>query len=101
MIDPVSLIGVNVATGLWDNLFSSGQKVKEGSFDSAIKQQGVGELEKASELIGANVQVQKDDGSLISGLVEKIEISNRKIQIQVNGQSFGLNQIRHVLSKQA
>jgi hypothetical protein len=100
MIDPVSLIGINAATGLLHSIFAPSKSSSSPSFDSVMKKHNITELqkEKAAELVGMTVRVENTAGKLVTGIVDKIEISEEDIHLQINGQSYGLDQLRNVLS---
>ncbi|MFZ5806701.1 MAG: hypothetical protein ACOY3I_05805 [Verrucomicrobiota bacterium] len=100
MIDPVSLIGVNAATGLLHSIFAPSKSATSPSFDSVMKKHNIAELQKAhaAELVGAKVRVENALGEMITGIVEQVGISEEGVQLQINGQSYGLDQLRNVLS---
>lgn len=103
MIDPVSLIGVNVATGLLQGIFSPSKETSPAvAFDNVMEKYDAAksQMEKASELVGMTVQVEKNSGKIITGVVEKVFASETGIQLQINGKQFGLERLRNVLPQQ-
>jgi flagellar basal-body rod modification protein FlgD len=54
------------------------------------------EFTQASALVGQTVEVETEEGWLLSGPVTGVEIVEGRPRIQVNGQAFALDRIRHI-----
>lgn len=95
---PLGIIAaVSQAQSLAKNILRPITSSSAKSFDQVMKNE---QYNKVKKLIGAQVNVENDNGITVTGTVEKVEMDNKGIILQVDGHKYRLSQLKEILGKQ-
>jgi hypothetical protein len=99
---PLIALGPSVLDFLMPKV-SHGQEMGKADFQQLMNKTGSQKLgvsqEDALKLYGATVVAQGDDGKLVQGKVDRVQLTSDGVVLQINGRKFMSDQILKVLNQ--
>ena len=104
MINPIMMIGADLAAGVLEKVLEPAKAPANAAFDRYMRGSRVQKNanhkitpENVGNLMGATVEVKKSNGISVLGVVDKIEDNSNGPMLSIRGHKYGLNQLQRVL----
>jgi hypothetical protein len=100
MIAPLASIGIPIGLNLINQVLGSSDSQKTQSFDQLLNQkQKINWNEMANQLRDSQVVVQGQDGKMIVGTVQGVQLQSNGLTVRVNGQKYDFSQIKQIIKE--